>query len=127
MDVLLTHSIHPELDLLCHEEIIKHGAYPSPINYAGFPKAICTSINEVVCHGIPDSRELLHGDLLSIDVSLYIDGFHGDNCGTILLGDDGKDVVGTKLIRVTEDALIAGVKACKPGACLSSIGRAIEV
>lgn len=70
------------IDKLVHDEIVKHGAYPSPLNYAGFPKSICTSVNEVVCHGIPDSRVLVNGDMISIDVSVYLNGFHGDNCGT---------------------------------------------
>lgn len=76
-----------EIDILTHEEIVKHGAYPSPINYHGFPKAICSSVNEVACHGIPDSRKLMNGDMLSIDISLYFDGYHGDNCGTVIVGD----------------------------------------
>ena len=80
------------VDKLTCDEIIKHNAYPSPINYGGFPKAICTSINEVVCHGIPDDRILQYGDILSIDVSLYTDdGVHGDNCRTIIVGVTGVD------------------------------------
>jgi methionyl aminopeptidase len=75
-----------EIDLLCHEEILRLDAYPSPINYGGFPKAICTSVNEVVCHGIPDDRKLREGDILSIDVSVFKDGYHGDNCGTVIVG-----------------------------------------
>ena len=73
------------IDAMVFREIIKHGAYPSPLNYAGFPKSICTSVNEVICHGIPDDRPLEDGDLLSIDVSLFYNGFHGDNCGNQVL------------------------------------------
>jgi methionyl aminopeptidase len=75
-----------EIDIMTHHEIIAHGAYPSPVNYCGFPKAICTSVNEIVCHGIPDDRRLVEGDMISIDVSLFLDGFHGDNCGTVIVG-----------------------------------------
>lgn len=78
------------VDKMTCDEIIKNNAYPSPINYGGFPKAICTSVNEVVCHGIPDDRVLQYGDILSIDVSLYTDdGVHGDNCRTIIVGVTG--------------------------------------
>lgn len=114
-----------EIDQLTHNEIIKNCAYPSPINYCGFPKAICTSINEVVCHGIPDDRKLQEGDILSIDVSIFLDGYHGDNCGTIIVGNKSDDI-GVKLIKATQEALDAGIAVCKPGACLSSIGEAIE-
>ena len=69
------------IDAMVFKEIVRNGAYPSPLNYAGFPKSICTSVNEVICHGIPDDRPLEEGDLLSIDVSLFYNGFHGDNCG----------------------------------------------
>lgn len=113
-----------DIDRLTHEEIIKHGAYPSPINYRGFPKAICTSINEVVCHGIPDSRPLAKGDIVSIDVSLYLDGMHGDNCATVMcdVGDDQ----GHKLISATKEALYAAISICGPGVCISMIGEAVN-
>ena len=114
-----------DIDHLTHNEIIKNGAYPSPINYCGFPKAICTSVNEVVCHGIPDDRKLQEGDILSIDVSIFLDGYHGDNCGTVIVGNKSDDI-GVKLIKATQEALDAGIATCKPGACLSSIGEAIE-
>lgn len=117
-----------EIDILAHEEIIRNGAYPSPINYYGFPKAICTSVNEVVCHGIPDNRILIDGDVLSIDVSIYLDGYHGDNCKTIIVGNSSssRNDSAKKLIKVTEEAMMAGISVCKPGACLSKIGEAIE-
>jgi methionyl aminopeptidase len=73
------------IDSLVYDEILKHGAYPSPLNYSSFPKSICTSPNEVVCHGIPDSRVLEDGDIISIDVSLYLNGYHGDNCGKLTI------------------------------------------
>lgn len=103
-----------EIDILTHNEIIAHGAYPSPVNYCGFPKAICTSINEVTCHGIPDDRKLVEGDLISIDVSLFLDGFHGDNCGTVVVGktDDKRALA---LIDATQESLDCAIAACGPG------------
>merc|ERR1719291_243359 len=82
-----------DIDKLVHQATLDHGAYPSPLNYMGFPKSVCSSINEVVCHGIPDKRRLELGDVLSFDVSCYIDGVHGDNCATVIVGDveDGYD------------------------------------
>ena len=74
------------LDGLVHDKILELGAYPSPINYMGFPKSTCASVNNVVCHGIPDSRVLVEGDIVSIDISAYFDGVHGDCCGTFLVG-----------------------------------------
>lgn len=76
-----------ELDTQLHNWTMDAGAYPSPLNYSGFPKSVCTSVNEVVCHGIPDSRPLVDGDVLSLDVSVYLNGVHGDNCATIIVGD----------------------------------------
>lgn len=106
-----------EIDILTHNEIVRNGAYPTPLNYYGFPKSICTSVNEVICHGIPDSTELKLGDKISIDVSLYIDGVHGDNCGTVLCGD--KKYTDPKLhdcIDATKQAVDAAINVCKPGA-----------
>jgi methionyl aminopeptidase len=116
-----------EIDRKTHEMIVSRGAYPSPINYAGFPKAICTSVNEVACHGIPDSRELINGDLLSIDVSIYQNGFHGDNCGTVVVGGVNEtDEVGRLVVDKTEEALLKSIDVCGPGACLSDIGQCIH-
>ena len=114
-----------EIDRLTHEEIVKNNAYPSPINYAGFPKAICTSINEVCCHGIPDSRLLEEGDIISIDVSVYKDGFHGDNCATVYTGERCDDR-GKELINATQEALISAISICGPGAKFNEIGERIE-
>lgn len=102
-----------EIDRLTHEEIIKNGACPSPINYHGFPKSICTSINEVACHGIPDNRPLMDGDMLSIDISVFLDGYHGDNCGTVIVGEG--DDVAKHILKTTQDALRAAVAICRPG------------
>lgn len=113
------------IDIATFHEIVKHGAYPSPINYRGFPKAICTSPNEVVCHGIPDSRPLQEGDVLSIDVSLYLNGYHGDNCGTCIVGKP-IDKSSLNLVDTARTALMNGIATCRPGSCLSEIGAAIE-
>jgi methionyl aminopeptidase len=102
-----------EIDRLTHEEIVKNGAYPTPLNYMTFPKSICTSVNEVVCHGIPDSRPLVDGDVVSIDVSLYIDGYHGDNCGATTVGT--ADPKMTHLIATTKQSVAEAIKTCKPG------------
>lgn len=101
------------IDEKVHEEIIRHGAYPSPLLYSGFPKSICTSVNEVACHGIPDSRPLLAGDMLKIDVSLFLNGFHGDNCGCVMVGDGVVDESG--LMQASSDALEKAVAQCGPG------------
>jgi methionyl aminopeptidase len=87
-----------EIDRVVHEETIKRGAYPSPLNYHGFPRSVCTSINEVVCHGIPESRTLKEGDVLNIDVSCYVGGFHGDNSEMFCVGE--VDDAAKKLIQV---------------------------
>jgi methionyl aminopeptidase len=118
-----------EIDILSHEEMVKHMAYPSPINYCGFPKAICTSVNDAVCHGIPDSRVLEEGDILSIDVSLYKNGFHGDNCGTVIVGGSSPstdDPEAEHLVDTARRSLEAAIETCGPGSCLSAIGDAIQ-
>ena len=102
-----------EIDRLAHEEIIRHGAYPTPLNYHGFPKSICTSVNEVACHGIPDSRELQDGDIVSIDVSLFIDGYHGDNCGVTTVGKADPKL--QLMIDTTKLSVGEAIKTCKPG------------
>ena len=114
------------IDRLAHEEILKHNAYPSPLNYYQFPKSICTSVNEVVCHGIPDSRILQDGDIISIDVSVYLNGYHGDNCGTVVVGDK-PDPKLLHLIQCTKDCVQKAIDICKPGIPTSEIGRVIEV
>lgn len=102
--------------------MLSSGAYPSPINYATFPKAICTSVNEVVCHGIPDDRVLQEGDMLSIDVSVFLNGYHGDNCKTIIIGGTSKgDDVAVKLINTTNEALALAIATCKPGRCCCTV------
>ena len=113
-----------ELDVLAHDLIVAAGAYPSPLNYSGFPKAICTSVNEVICHGIPDSRKLVNGDIVNVDVTVYREGVHGDTNATFLVGQ--VDDAGQRLVQITRECLDLGIAAVKPGRPLSDIGRAIE-
>jgi methionyl aminopeptidase len=113
-----------ELDVLCHDLIVAAGAYPSPLNYSGFPKSLCTSVNEVICHGIPDSRKLVNGDIVNLDVTVYREGVHGDCNATFLVGQ--VDEAGRRLVRVTRECLERGIAAVKPGRPISDIGRAIE-
>ncbi|MCC6435414.1 MAG: type I methionyl aminopeptidase [Acidimicrobiales bacterium] len=113
-----------ELDILCHDLIVAAGAYPSPLNYSGFPKSLCTSVNEVICHGIPDSRKLVNGDIVNLDVTVYREGVHGDCNATFLVGQ--VDEAGRKLVQVTKECLDLGIAAVRPGRPISDIGRAIE-
>ncbi len=112
------------LDTVAHEYMLDHGAYPSALGYRGFPKSICTSVNEVVCHGIPDLRPLEDGDLVKIDVTAFKDGVHGDNCGTFYCGD--VDEESRLLTERTQEALNRAIKAVRPGRPISVIGRVIE-
>ncbi len=113
-----------EIDIFVHEAFIARGAYPSTINYHGYPKACCTSVNEVICHGIPDSRPLEDGDICNIDVTGYIGGVHGDTNAMFFAGD--VDPESRQLVQVTEECMWHGIEAVKPGRPLSDIGRAIE-
>ncbi len=113
-----------EIDIAVHEAFIERGAYPSTVNYHGYPKACCTSVNEVICHGIPDSRELQDGDICNIDVTGWIGGVHGDTNATFLVGE--VDPESRQLVQVTEEATWRGIEAVQPGRPLSDIGRAIE-
>jgi methionyl aminopeptidase len=113
-----------ELDRLCHAFIVDHGAIPAPLGYRGFPKSICTSVNHVVCHGIPGDKRLVAGDIVNIDVTVILDGWHGDTSRMFYVGDVG--VKARRLCDVTYEAMMAGVAAVKPGATLGDIGRAIQ-
>lgn len=114
-----------EIDAFIHDRTIAAGAYPSTLNYKGYPKSCCTSVNEVICHGIPDSRPLLDGDIVNIDVSAYLNGVHGDTDATFPVGTvRGEDLA---LLSVTRDCLEAGINAVKPGRPISDIGRSIEM
>ena len=113
-----------ELDRVGHEAAIARDSYPSPLNYRGFPKSLCTSVNEVVCHGIPDSRKLEEGDIVNIDVTVFHDGVHGDTNCTFLVGE--VDPASRYLIEATYAATYAGIGAVRPGALVNHIGLAIE-
>ena len=108
----------------CTQLCIERNAYPSPLNYNGYPKSVCTSVNEVICHGIPDSRVLHDGDIVNIDVTCYIGGVHGDTNATFFVGD--VDPESRQLVQVTEECMWHGIEAVVPGQPLSDIGRAIE-
>jgi len=112
------------LDEIAHEETLRLGGYPSPLNYRGFPKSLCTSVNEVICHGIPDSRPLEDGDIVNLDVTAYVDGMHGDCSATFLVGE--VDAEGRRLVQVARDCLAKGIAAVKPGRPVSDIGKAVE-
>jgi methionyl aminopeptidase len=113
-----------ELDALCHEECIRRGGYPSPLNYGAFPKSLCTSVNEVICHGIPDDRALIDGDIVNLDVTIFLDGVHGDTNATFPVGTI--DQASADLIRVTRECLDLGIAAVRPGRQVREIGRAIQ-
>jgi len=115
-----------ELDRLCDEYTRDHGAISAPLNYRGFPKSICTSVNHVVCHGIPDeAKRLQNGDIINIDVTVILDGWYGDSSRMFLVGDK-VGVRARKLIDVTYEAMMRGIAVVKPGAHLGDIGHAIQ-
>ncbi|HWG93527.1 MAG TPA: type I methionyl aminopeptidase [Mycobacteriales bacterium] len=117
-----------ELDRVAHEGCIARGGYPSPLGYGGsvmpFPKSLCTSVNEVICHGIPDSTVLKDGDIVNCDVTIYLDGVHGDTNATFLVGD--VDEQSRRLVEVTRECLDLGIAAVRPGGQVRDIGRAIQ-
>jgi len=112
------------LDEVCHEAYIAEGGYPSTLNYHGYPKSMCTSINEVICHGIPDSRKLDDGDIVNCDVTIFLDGVHGDHSENYLVGD--VDDESRELVRVTRESLYRGIDAARAGAQIRDIGMAIQ-
>jgi len=113
-----------ELDRIGHEYLIEHGAYPSTLGYRGFPKSLCSSLNEVICHGIPDSTELRDGDICNIDITAFIGGVHGDTNATFLVGDVREEA--RLLVERTHEATMRAINAVKPGRPLSVVGRVIE-
>jgi len=113
-----------ELDRIGHEYMLDHGAYPSPLGYRRFPKSLCTSVNEVICHGIPDDRPLQDGDIVNIDITAYIGGVHGDTDATYLCGD--VDEESRLLVERTHEAMMRGIKASVPGREINIIGRVIQ-
>jgi methionyl aminopeptidase len=113
-----------QLDQIGHEFLIDRGAYPSTLGYRGFPKSLCSSLNEVICHGIPDDTVIEEGDLVNIDITAFLDGVHGDNNGTVIAGEASEEV--KLLVERTHEAMMRGIKAAIPGREVNIIGRAIE-
>jgi methionyl aminopeptidase len=114
-----------ELNRLCHEFIVGNGAIPAPLGYRGFPKSICTSVNHVVCHGIPDEKKRLEkSDIVNIDITVILDGWYGDTSRMYFAGDVG--VKARKLVDVTYEAMMRGIEVVRPGARLGDIGAAIQ-
>ena len=113
-----------QLDEVVHEATLARGGYPSPLNYRGYPKSVCTSVNEVICHGIPDSRPLVEGDIVNVDVTIYLDGVHGDTSATLAVGEISEH--DQCLIVETRVAMDQGIDAAGPGRPVNVIGRAIE-
>ena len=114
-----------ELDQACHDFIVARGAVPAPLNYRGFPKSICTSINHVVCHGIPGDKRLAEGDVLNIDVTVVLDGWHGDSSRMYAAG--APSTRAARLMDVTYESMMRGIAKVKPGATLGDVGHAIQV
>jgi methionyl aminopeptidase len=112
------------LNDLCHDFIVKNNAIPAPLNYRGFPKSICTSVNHVICHGIPDSRILKDGDIVNIDVTVILDGWYGDTSRMYIIGKPS--IKAKRLIDVTYQSMMIGIEQVKPGATTGDIGHAIQ-
>jgi len=113
-----------KINTLVHEYTLDHGGIPAPLNYRGFPKSVCTSVNHVVCHGIPDNKKIKDGDIINVDVTTIIDGWHGDTSKTFYVGKP--KVRAQKLTEVAREALQIGIDVVKPGATLGDIGYAIQ-
>lgn len=113
-----------EIDRIGHEFLLEHNAYPSTLGYRGYPKSVCTSVNEVICHGIPDDTVLESGDIVNVDITAYIDGFHGDTNRTFLVDEVSEDA--RLLVERTEEALRRGIKSVAIGREVNVIGRTIE-
>src|ERR687893_1989400 len=113
-----------EIDRVVHEFLVDHDAYPSTLGYKGFPKSCCTSLNEVICHGIPDSTVIEDGDIVNIDVTAFIGGVHGDTDATFLVGDVSEEA--RLLVERTHEAMMRGIRAVAPGRPLNAVGRVIE-
>ena len=128
LDMIADH-VHPgvttdALNTLCHNMIVGANAIPAPLNYRGFPKSICTSVNHVVCHGIPEDKALKDGDIVNIDVTVIVDGWHGDTSRMFWVGKPG--VKAQRLTHVTYDAMMLGIEQVRPGATTGDIGHAIQ-
>ena len=128
LDIIKEHVLEGvttlELNNICHNEIIKNNAIPAPLNYKGFPKSICTSVNNIVCHGIPNERKLKDGDILNIDISLLLDEWYGDSSRMYCVGKPSK--IAERLIQATYDSMMKGIEVIKPGNTIGDIGYAIQ-
>lgn len=114
-----------DLDRLCHDYIVNHQqAIPAPLNYHGYPKSICTSVNHQVCHGIPSAKKLKSGDIVNIDITVLKDGYHGDTSKMFVIGEPS--ILANRLIQITQECLYLGIKQVKPGTYLGDIGAAIQ-
>lgn len=113
-----------EIDEKVHAEICRRGAYPSPLNYYNFPKSLCTSVNEVICHGIPDARPLENGDIVNLDITVYYKGYHGDLNETYCVGEVEEQY--KKLIKTTHDSLFESIESVKPGVMCRDFGKIIS-
>ncbi|XP_052205662.1 methionine aminopeptidase 1D, chloroplastic/mitochondrial [Diospyros lotus] len=113
-----------EIDQAVHQMIIDNGAYPSPLGYGGFPKSVCTSVNECICHGIPDSRALEDGDIINIDVTVFLNGYHGDTSATFFCGCIDEEA--KNLVQVTKESLYKAISICAPGMEYRKIGKTIQ-
>ncbi|MGH3458307.1 type I methionyl aminopeptidase [Aeromicrobium sp.] len=113
-----------ELDRVGHEFLVAHDAYPSTLGYRGYPKSLCSSVNEVICHGIPDDRPLEDGDIVNIDITAYVDGVHGDTSRMYLVGDVDEESL--LLVERTREAMMRAIRAVRPGRQINVIGRVIE-
>ncbi len=128
MDFLRPHVVEgvstEKLDKLAYDYTIQHGHKPACLGYKGYPKTICTSVNEVVCHGIPNTRPLKDGDIINVDITTIVDGWYGDQSETFLIGN--VSAAARRLVQTTFDSLWVGIRACKPGCTVTEIGRAIQ-
>ncbi len=114
-----------DIDRVAHEFLVSHGAYPSTLGYRSYPKSVCTSVNEVVCHGIPDARQLEDGDIVNVDITAFLDGVHGDTNRTYLVGD--VDEESRLLVERTQEATLRGIRSARAGRQVNVIGRVIEM
>ncbi|MGL6187924.1 MAG: type I methionyl aminopeptidase [Holosporales bacterium] len=112
------------IDQLCHQFILDSGAIPAPLGYLGFPKSVCTSINQVVCHGIPENKHLFSGDIINVDVTVIVEGWHGDTSRTFFVGTPSPQA--QKLVDITYDAFVKSIQMVKPGITLGDIGHRIQ-
>jgi methionyl aminopeptidase len=114
-----------ELDAICHDYIVKvQDAVPAPLNYRGFPKSICTSVNHQVCHGIPSNKRLKNGDIVNVDITVIKDGYHGDTSKMFYVGEPS--ILARRLVKITQQAMRLGISQIRPGATLGDVGHAIQ-